>query len=158
MYSYSQLTKLVRTALGMVLAMAGASLPASAALGGDVASVQKDMVQMRASLKITHAEAYTVHEMQMSYGTVVREFVSPAGQVFGVAWRGPFLPDMRQILGTYFNRYEQVGIAKSRRAQGPLVIQDPELVLESSGHMQSYRGRAYVPTMVPQGVSLDAIR
>ena len=123
-----------------------------------MASVQNDMVRMRASLKITHAEAYTVHEMQMSSGTVVREYVSPAGQVFGVAWQGPFLPDMKQILGTYFNRYEQVGIAKPRRAQGPLIIQDPELVLESTGHMQSYRGRAYVPTMVPQGVSPDAIR
>jgi hypothetical protein len=158
MSSYSQLTKLVCAALGTVLGLAGGSLPAWAALGGDVASVQNDMVQMRASLKITHAQAYTVHEMQQSSGTVVREFVSPAGQVFAVAWQGPFLPDMKQILGTYFSRYEQVGIARPRRAQGPLMIDTPELVLESSGHMQSYRGRAYVPTMVPQGVSLDAIR
>ena len=158
MLSNSQLTKLLCAALGTVLALGRGSLPASAALGGDVASVQNDMVRMRASLKITHAEAYTVHEMQMSSGTAVREYVSPAGQVFGVAWQGPFLPDMKQILGIYFSRYEHVGIAKPRRAQGPLMIDTPELVLESSGHMQSYRGRAYVPTMVPQGVSLDAIR
>src|ERR1700722_19006066 len=36
--------------------------------------------------------------------TVVDEYVSPAGTVFAVAWHGPFVPDMQQILGSYFGQ------------------------------------------------------
>ena len=29
----------------------------------------------------------------------------------------------------------------------------PDLVIESGGHMRAYRGRAYLPARVPDGVS-----
>ena len=65
--------------------------------------VQSDRVKMRgALLRITATGSSTVHEIQASSGTVVREFISPAGKVFGVAWEGPWLPDLREMLGMYF--------------------------------------------------------
>jgi hypothetical protein len=32
-------------------------------------------------------------------GTSVRRYVSPAGKVVAVAWKGPVMPDLRQVLG-----------------------------------------------------------
>src|ERR1700720_4163118 len=59
--------------------------PALAALGGDVASVQGDQAYMKATLKTTQAHAYTVHEIKDTAGTVVKEFVSPAGKVLAIS-------------------------------------------------------------------------
>src|SRR5215471_20618049 len=74
-----------------------------ASLGRDAGSVEQDQVHMKAALRLAHSElAYAVHELKTPTGTVVREYVSPAGKVFGVAWQGPFLPDFRQLLGDYF--------------------------------------------------------
>ena len=52
--------------------------------------------------------AYTVTESLLDNGTRVQEFVTPAGLVFAVNWRGPVLPDLRALLGDYmgiFQRY-----------------------------------------------------
>jgi hypothetical protein len=144
-------------ALGVLLLLAAIALPASAALGGDVASVQSDMVQMKASLRLTHAQAYTVHEMQMQHGTV-KEYVSPSGKVFAVSWQGFFMPDMRQLLGSYFDHYTQAAARKQSPGRRPFVIHDSEMVLFSAGHMRSWMGQAYVPDLVPQGVNVDALQ
>ena len=45
--------------MGIAVLMFLLPLPALAALGGDVTSVQEDQAQMKASLKITQAPAYT---------------------------------------------------------------------------------------------------
>ena len=137
-----------------------ASLPASAALGGDASSVQTDQVHMQGSLRITRAEAYTVHEIRAATGTLIREYVSPAGKVFAVAWEGPFLPDMKQLLGAYFEQFAQAAQAQGngRAASRPLHIEQPGLVVDLSGHMRSYSGRAYIPEMLPQALRAEEIR
>jgi Protein of unknown function (DUF2844) len=134
------------------------ALPVFATLGGDVSSVQTDQAHMKATVNVARATNYTVHEMKAADGTAVREFVSPSGQVFGVAWSGPFRPDLKQVLGNY---YDQVlAAAKNRRTthNTPLTIQEPGLVVEMSGHQRYYAGRAYVPGMLPQGVQTTAIK
>lgn len=136
------------------------SCTASAALGGDATSVQSDQARMKGSLQSVQKATYAVHEITAPTGTVVREYVSPTGKVFGVAWQGPFVPDLQQLLGSYFEQYSQA--AKSARethvGRRPLFIQQPGLVVQTGGHMRSYTGRAYVPEMLPQGVIADAIR
>ena len=136
------------------------SVSAFAALGGDATSVQVDQARMKGSLRSVQKESYAVHEITTSTGTLVREYVSPAGKVFGVAWQGAFVPDLQQLLGTYFEQYSQA--AKEQRAnhvgRRPLYIQKSGLVVQTGGHMRSYVGRAYVPEMLPQGVTADAIR
>jgi hypothetical protein len=128
-----------------------------AELGGSIDSVQADQEQMKGTRRITNAANYSVHEIQAESGTKVREFVSPAGTVFAVAWDGPWKPDMRQLLGNYFDRYIQA-IQSKRPRRGAVSIQKPDLVVESSGHMRSFAGRAYLPQMTPQNVDPASIK
>jgi hypothetical protein len=108
---------------------------------------------------VTQAEAYDVHEIKAPGGTVVNEYVSPAGRVFAVAWHGPFVPDMQQILGAYFQQYSAALQSQPRHyGHRPLNIQEPGLVVQTGGHMRAYSGRAYVPEMLPQGVKADEIK
>ena len=136
------------------------SLPALAALGGDVSSVQQDKAQMKGTLKTTQATAYTVHEITAPEGTTVREYVSPEGTVFGVAWQGRAIPNLQQILGSYFQKFSEAAQSQkaARRGRGPVLVQQPGLVVESTGRMRAYSGRAFDPEKLPQGVAVDAIR
>lgn len=132
-------------------------LPAWAALGGTVGTVQADQQHMKGTLRVSAQAGYTLHEIQDASGTSVREFVSPSGTVFAVAWDGPLTPDLHQLLGTYFNRLQQAAqVKRARRA--PLVIHDEDLVIEAGGHMRSFRGRAYLPQLAPAGVDLQSIK
>ena len=143
--------------LGIFLAL---SLPAYAALGGSLDSVQADQAHMKATRKITQSAAFSVHEMKGTAGTTVREYVSPEGRVFGVAWHGPFIPDMQQLLGSYFQQYSD-GVREhheARRGRSPLNIQKPGLVVQTSGYMRSYSGRAFDPGLLPSGTSAETIR
>jgi len=130
---------------------------ASAALGGGVASVQADQIQMNGTLRTAAVGKYTEYEIQVPSGTVVREYVSSAGVVFAVAWEGPSLPDLRQVLGTYFEQYVEAAKTQGGGA-GPRVIRQPGLVVHAGGHMRAFSGRAYIPQMLPQGVSPDEIQ
>jgi hypothetical protein len=137
----------------------GVSYPALAALGGDVNSVEQDRAHMNASVQVTHASAYDVHQMQAPSGTVVNEYLSPSGTVFAVAWHGPFAPQMQQILGAYFQQYSAALQARDKHyGHNPLNIQLPGLVVQTGGHMRAYFGRAYVPAMLPEGVTTDDIK
>lgn len=127
-----------------------------AALGGDVNSVQADQADMKADRRVTQMSAYTIHEMQAPSGNVVREFVSPEGRVFGVAWQGQSLPNFQQVLGSYYSQF--MSNVPRRRTHGPVTIQAPGLVVQSGGHMRALTGRAYVPEIVPNGVKVEDIK
>jgi len=139
----------------IILALAS---PALAALGGTLDSIQSAHVNV--PVNVNQAGAYSVYEMQLPTGTALREYVSPAGRVFGVAWQGPFVPDLRLLLGSYFEQYSR--LAKARRAmyvgRHPLDIREPGLVVQTAGHMRAYWGRAYDPGLLPPGVGADEIR
>ena len=143
-----------------VVVIVTAALPAWAALGGDVASVQADQIHMQGSRQIKATATYTVHEIQAATGTVVREYASNEGKIFAVAWRGPWPSDMRQLLGTYFEQYAQAAKAQSGSHVGrrPLLIELPGLTVQLSGYSRSLAGRAYVPEMLPSGVRAEDIR
>jgi Protein of unknown function (DUF2844) len=149
--------------LKMLVVVASLVIPASrswASLGGDAASIQADQLHMQGSRRTTAAESYTVHEIQANSGTVVREYVSPEGKVFAVAWQGPWMPDMRQILGSYFDQYARANQAQSggRMRRGPVVIDEPGLVVQIGGHPRAFAGKAYVPEMLPSGVRAENIQ
>jgi hypothetical protein len=126
------------------------SIAATASLGDNVATVQNDSVHMHASVRVLHLSNYEVHEVQGKSGTV-REYVSPDGTVFAVAWQGAAVPDMKQVLGSYFDQFQQAARAWRVR-RGPLVVQEPGLVVKMGGHMRAFSGQAYVPQFMPQGV------
>jgi preprotein translocase subunit SecG len=152
--------KLIQWATILLAIMFMTNSLAFAGLGEDASSVQADWVRMQGSVRTTQTQAYTVHEIQTATGTVVREYVSPSGKVFGVAWQGPWPPNMRQILATYFEQYQRAAQAQANLRVGrrPLLIEQPGLVVQSGGHMRSFGGRAYIPDMLPQEVGAEAIR
>ncbi len=146
----------------IVLLLTFLSLPAFASLGGDLSSVESDRMKIAPSstTSAVQHDSCSVQEITEASGTVVREYLTPAGRVFGVAWQGPFTPDMHQILGAYFDRYSSAANEARSGYLGhrPLDIREPNLVVQSAGHMRAFSGRAYDPTLLPEGVSPNDVR
>jgi|SRR5258708_33229843 hypothetical protein len=144
--------------------VASAPVGAWASLGGDAASVQADQIHLQGRRTMKAAGSYTVHEIQGTSGTVVREYVSSEGKVFGIAWQGPWVPDMRQLLGSYFDQYAHANQSANqtrsgaRIRRGPVLINEPGLVVQIGGHPRAFVGRAYVPQMLPSGVRAETIQ
>jgi hypothetical protein len=137
----------------------GLPLPAMAVLGDNAASVLTDQARMKGTLRSVDKRTYVMHEITSASGTVVREFVSPAGVVFGVAWEGQFPPDLQRLLGPYYQQAQPAATQEQppRQRRAPVVIETPGLVLYEAGHMRSFHGQAYIPQLLPQGVPAGEI-
>ena len=89
----------------------------------------------------------------------MREFTRADGAVFAVAWQGPARPDLRQALGPYFDKLNAANPPRIRGGRHvPLSANQPDLVVRSGGHSGAFYGVAYVPGMVPAGVSPANLR
>ncbi|MGN6666059.1 MAG: DUF2844 domain-containing protein [Trinickia sp.] len=106
------------------------------------------------------AAPYTVTQTTYGSGTVVREYLSTTGMVFGIAWTGPVMPNLSVLLGAYFPQYTDALAAQraARPGRGPVVVDLPGLVVHSGGHMGSFGGQAYLPSALPAGVSATDIQ
>jgi hypothetical protein len=125
---------------------------ASATLGEPEVSVQADSAKLQSSVKMSNQSLYRVHEMTLTSGSVVREFVSLDGKVFAVSWHGPYMPNLRQTLGKYF---DTMGSAPRGRAdRNHMQIHQGDLVVQNGGHMMAFSGRAYLASAIPTGVSV----
>lgn len=162
--SISNLAALHWTLAGaLVLAL---SAPAFAVLGDNAASVLTDQARMKGTLTSVDNQTYVMHEITAPTGAKVREYVTPGGAVFGIAWEGQFAPNFEQLLGPYYQQTQEA-IAQQKAAQeadktprrrGPVFIDTPGLVFAQSGHMRSFHGVAYIPQLIPQGVQVGDIR
>jgi len=148
----------VRNLLFANLLMVMAALPALASLGKSVDSVAADQRHMNGQIRATAQAGYTVHEISSPYGEKIKEFVSPSGTVFGVAWNGPVVPDLKQLLGDYFSEFQQAAQASSRSQRRALAVRSDRLVLESAGHMRAFHGRAYAPALLPANVAAEVVQ
>ena len=135
-----------------------AAAPAFAALGGDASSVQADQAHINASMRVSQSNGYAVHELHSPTGSVVREFMSPSGKVFAIAWQASSLPDLRQLLGPYFDEFQKAAAVSHRPGRAPLIIQHSGLVVQLGGHMRNFTGRAYLPDQLPSGARTEDIR
>jgi hypothetical protein len=147
--------KLTRTVISSV-AIGLCCAPALAGLGGDATSVEADRVSMKGALHITSAARYAVHEINISGGMQVHEYVSPAGKVFAVSWRGAGIPDLRQMLGSYYGEFAQA-TSQPHYNHHHLSVQTANVVVQSSGHARAFFGRAWVPSLLPQNVAPNDI-
>ncbi|MGF6243412.1 hypothetical protein P3T42_005176 [Paraburkholderia sp. GAS38] len=156
------------TALGLCCAVSAVQ-SAYAALGGAPmtppagASVNSQTVS---SAAVAHAasgtasaagiaSSYTVRTTTFGSGTVVREYLAPDGSVFGLAWNGPQMPNLNDLLGTYFPQY-LAGVQAARAVRGghgPVAVDQDTLVVHSGGHMGAFAGQAWLPQALPAGVS-----
>jgi len=146
-------------ALAACIAFVGSSA-AIAALGGDAGSVAADRVAFAAQLRSTAMLQYDVHAISSDARTV-REYVSRQGQVFAVTWHGPVPPDLRQLLGDYFPRFQSAAVAAHQHSPGQhriFTLAQSDLVIQSMGRLRSFRGIAYLPALVPAGVAIDQLQ
>lgn len=134
--------------------------PLFAALGGSRASIDDDRIHLQASLRVLPTTGYAVHELHSATGVIIREYISSSGTVFGLAWEGPWFPDMRQLLGNYFQEYEQAMQSQSgtRGMRRPVDVELSDLVVHAGGHPGAFFGQAYVPDMLPEGVHAEDVR
>jgi hypothetical protein len=132
---------------------------AGAALGGYVNPVAASRKQLSSGQDTNAARTgYTVRETE-SDATLVREYVSPSGLVFGVAWNGLTHPDLTQLLGSYAAQYKKA-LRQTPRKPGRRhhQVRADQVVVEKWGHMRNLQGRAYAPALIPAGVSADEIK
>jgi len=145
--------------LGFSAVLFAAAQRVQATLGEYSDSISSDKKVLSAVQRsATVLNGYTVHEID-SGPTIVREYASTSGIVFGIAWQGLIHPDLTQLLGSYAGQYEEASrqtprIKGSRSRQ----VKTSGVIVEKWGHMRNLQGRAYVPSLIPPGVSVDEIK
>jgi hypothetical protein len=152
----SRIRSVLGAALGIALLAPAVSTPVFAALGADAASIETDRAKMKGESRVSSVAGYSVSELQLPSGTVVREYVSAEGKVFAVTWHGPAMPDLAQTLGTYFEQYKAAA-ATPHAGHHHLSVEQPEFVAHVGGHMRAWSGQAYVPALLPPNFSVDDI-
>lgn len=139
---------------GLLLTCTGS---ARAELGGRLSSVAADSGNMHARIASVAHGNYARHELTRSNDGIVREYTNASGMVFAVTWSGPGKPDLRTLLGQYFTIFQANSevIAHSTHAlRRPPQVSQPDLQIQTSGHMGWFRGVAFVPSLAPPGFAV----
>lgn len=151
-------TRILAVWLGLVAAAAGlAPATAVAALGGDLASIERDHAQLAGARVVTPTVAYDLHELTAPGGTRVREYLDRGGRVFAVSWQGPRLPDLGQLLGAYAEHYA-AAVRGHRATRHGLSVATPELVLTATRLPRGFSGQALLLKALPEGVRREDLR
>lgn len=130
-----------------------------AVLGEPVSSVETDRMALAGNLNIIPGQSYAIQEITISE-LVVREYVF-GDTVFAVAWRGRRPPNLVSLLGSYFQEYQEAAAAAASngpRMRGMTRIKGDRVVVETGGHPGDIRGRAYIPSLLPSGVTNEMIQ
>jgi Protein of unknown function (DUF2844) len=145
--------------LGISVGIFMAAHPAPAALGESAESITSDGKSLSAERgAITVRDGYTIQTIK-SHAVTVREYLSPAGVIFGIAWNGMSHPDLKPLLGSYAGEYEDaLRQTPHKPGRRHLQVKSNHMVVEKWGHMRNLQGRAYVPSLIPQGVNINEIK
>ncbi len=133
---------------------------AQAALGAPAADASADGQVLQPAHMLRSAQPSSISDTTVTTpsGVTVHEYAGSDGIVFAIAWSGPTIPDLENLLGSYFPAYRtwlQAHPGPGYRA--PVAVHDPSIVAHAAGHMRAYSGSAYAPALVPAGVDLAAL-
>jgi hypothetical protein len=109
------------------------------------------------SFAASPASTFSVNRTTLPSGTTVREYVAANGVVFAVSWDGPFMPDLRTLLGPHFATLTGESAKHPKAGHSQLHIERPDVVIESTGHMRAYSGRAWITSLLPAGFTAEEI-
>jgi hypothetical protein len=143
-------------AAGLILAAFGVK-PARAVLGAGAESVGADQSALGGERSEVKHSGFTVEAITTAAGITINEYVSSAGTVFAVSWRGPRHPDLSLLLGPYFPEYKAAANQRATHRRG-LRIQTGNVVVETGGHPGDLWARAYLPAQLPSGVGAEDIQ
>jgi hypothetical protein len=121
-----------------------------AALGSGPAQFAANATATQTDTRSTGQAQYTDIRTTLASGTIVHEYADAAGTVFAVSWSGPFVPNLKQLLGPHFDLLAKRNGAGHAR-HGQRMVDQPDVVVESGGHMGAFEGRAWLPARLPTG-------
>ncbi|HXX74169.1 MAG TPA: DUF2844 domain-containing protein [Nitrospiraceae bacterium] len=130
-----------------------------AVLGEPASSVETDRVALTGQIRVITEQGYIIQEIT-TLELVLREYVF-GDTVFAVAWRGRRPPHLVSLLGSYFQEYQEAATAAASNGpgrRGMTRIQGSRVVVETGGHPGDIRGRAYIPSLLPSGVTREMIQ
>jgi hypothetical protein len=134
--------------------------PAYATLGEKVQSGHPDsLFTGTSSTHVSHASGYSTYASETQNSTTIKEFADNSGIVFAVGWSGQHHPDLMRLFGKHFSNFK-TALAQTPRGphRAPLEIKNSDIVVRMGGHMGAVRGFAYVPSLVPDGVSVGDLK
>ncbi len=139
-------------------ALLGVASQAQAELGGRGASVDADRVKLRATMSRSAEHGRTIHQLAAGDGTVTREFTTTDGTIFAVSWSGPQRPNLKQLFGDYYPRFQavnaQTGKARMRRA---MAVNDIDFVVQTGGRPGAFWGYAFLRSRVPSDFNMSTL-
>ena len=136
-----------------------AAWPAHATLGELQAAAPAGNTAMQLKAATAQSPAYSVSTSTADNGTVIKEYAAPGGKVFAVIWRGPMAPDLGTLFGSYYTDYQTALAARQAAPRTRhLQLDSGRMIYQVGGHMGDLRGSAWVPALVPQGLSLGDLR
>jgi uncharacterized protein DUF2844 len=88
-------------------------------------------------------------------GTKIHEYATGDGLIFAYTWEGPTMPNLDGLLGRYSVSYraKAAELAGARNSLHASRVAQPDMIVDSGGQMRSYVGRAWLPTVIPPGIS-----
>lgn len=134
------------------------SSAAWAALGGAADSVLADRVSLQAAVSIEDRGHYVVQTLRTATGVTVREYLLDDA-VFAISWTGAVPPDLHALLGSHFAAYAAslTRLAHPGRQRVVHLTVD-DMILNQSGHLRAYQGRAYLPALLPADFAVAELR
>ncbi len=142
----------MKRVIAILFTLAIASVPAWAALGSNVASVDSDAQAFNGQHALVAKVGFNLHQITMQDGSMINEYVSPSGTVFGVSWKGHSIPNLHQLLGNYFTNFQQ-GQRTNVIPRRAVTIQGNDFVMTSFGRMMNFHGRAWAPSLIPSNLT-----
>lgn len=127
-----------------------------AELGGSI-HPQAVLIHAQSSVVAT-TRLLSVYQVTTASGTQVKEYTNADNAVVAVSWQGPTLPNLKELLGPYFQPFADRPKTGTPVNHHSAELNSEDLVVQSQGRMRSFSGRAYLPKLLPAGFNLDQIK
>lgn len=131
------------------------SLQSVAALGDQLVGSSSTSSSAKVKQTTSSGASFTVSESTDANGIFVRQYVDSSGLVFGIAWKGSFVPDLENLLGGFTAGFKNAVHKKGKlRGSRRLKVDTGFIVVEGGGRQRDQSGRAYIPVKLPAGFDL----
>ena len=142
----------------IALLLSASAATAFAGLGGAPSAPGPRILSNTSAPAFTPASSYTDLKKTLDSGTELHEYVNSNGTVFAVSWQGPYMPDLKEMLGTRFQDLLDHVRTQSRGARSQVRLAREDLVIYSGGRPGAFEGRAWIPALLPAGFDTGAIQ
>lgn len=143
-------------AIILPLAVVVTTTPAWAELGGSV-NPQAVLIQEQSSV-VANSKQLAAYQVTTTAGTQIKEYTNASNTVVAVSWQGPTLPNLKDLLGQYFQPFADRPTTGTPVNHHSAELKTDDLVVQSQGRMRNFSGRAYLPKLLPAGFNSDQIK